>query len=473
MSKREEMAWPIASDLVVTPEKFGDLLASAADIVIALDREGIVELVLTNPIDQNLGCLDHWVGRGLKDFLTEECRPKLDAVLAQISGDPRPGPRSVEFNHVDNASWEFPIRYSVFDTGDGGPIVLLGRNLAPVAEIQQQLVKAQLALEKDYEAQRESETRIRVLMGETRDALVFVDAKSGRIEDVSAAAARLLGAEAETLLGGSFFQEFEDRRRAEFLESLNAAASNKSATPTVATARRNRATVKIQSTVFRAAGRIILLCRLEAETRGQPLAEELGVNLRALFERGHDAVVFTDSRGAIRAANEAFLNLSDVANTSALTGKTIADFLVRGSADLRILIDSAARTGRLRQFSTRLETAFGAQRPVDVSVTHLSDGVERSFAFVLRETSRSEPASMGAIPGTGDVTKSVMDLVGSSPLKDIVAATTDVIEKMCIETAVELTRNNRVAAAEMLGLSRQSLYVKLRKYNLLSKTGED
>jgi DNA-binding protein Fis len=40
---------------------------------------------------------------------------------------------------------------------------------------------------------------------------------------------------------------------------------------------------------------------------------------------------------------------------------------------------------------------------------------------------------------------------------------------MCIETAVELTRNNRVAAAEMLGLSRQSLYVKLRKYGLLAK----
>ena len=40
---------------------------------------------------------------------------------------------------------------------------------------------------------------------------------------------------------------------------------------------------------------------------------------------------------------------------------------------------------------------------------------------------------------------------------------------MCIETAVEFTDNNRVAAAEMLGLSRQSLYVKLRKYGLLSK----
>ena len=472
MSKREEMAWTTASNLVIAPEQFGDLLASAADIVIALDRDGVVEIVLTNPIDQNLGCLDHWVGRRLKEFLTEECHPKLDAVLAAVAGDPLSRPRTVELNHVDNASWEFPIRYGVFDAGEDGPIVLVGRDLGPVAEIQQQLVKAQLALEKDYEAQRESETRIRVLMGETRDALAFVDARSGRIEDVSAVAAQLLGAESEALLGGAFFQEFEDRRRAEFLDNLNA-ASSKSSAPMVATARRSGKSVRIHSTVFRAAGRVVLLCRLEAEERGEALGEELGVNLRGLFDRGFDAVVFTDARGEIRTANEAFLNLSDVASASGLSGKSMADFLVRGGVDLRILIDSATRSGRMRQFSTRLETAFGSQRPVDISVTHLSDGADASYAFVLRDTSRAESATATAVPGTGEVTKNVIDLVGSSPLKDIVAATTDVIEKMCIETAVQLTRNNRVAAAEMLGLSRQSLYVKLRKYNLLSKTGED
>ena len=57
-------------------------------------------------------------------------------------------------------------------------------------------------------------------------------------------------------------------------------------------------------------------------------------------------------------------------------------------------------------------------------------------------------------------------------LHNIVAETTDVIEKMCIETALELTRNNRVAAADMLSLSRQSVYVKLRKYGLINKDGE-
>ena len=51
-------------------------------------------------------------------------------------------------------------------------------------------------------------------------------------------------------------------------------------------------------------------------------------------------------------------------------------------------------------------------------------------------------------------------------LRDIVAETTEIIEKMCIETALDLTGNNRVAAAELLSLSRQSLYVKLRKFGI-------
>ena len=81
---------------------------------------------------------------------------------------------------------------------------------------------------------------------------------------------------------------------------------------------------------------------------------------------------------------------------------------------------------------------------------------------------KSETAGSSNMPEPG---RNVMDLVGSASLKEIVAETTDVVEKMCIETAVNLTRNNRVAAAEMLGLSRQSLYVKLRKYGLLSRDG--
>ena len=51
-------------------------------------------------------------------------------------------------------------------------------------------------------------------------------------------------------------------------------------------------------------------------------------------------------------------------------------------------------------------------------------------------------------------------------MKDLVRESLDVVEKMCIEAALEQTNNNRASAAELLGLSRQSLYVKLRKHNL-------
>jgi hypothetical protein len=57
-------------------------------------------------------------------------------------------------------------------------------------------------------------------------------------------------------------------------------------------------------------------------------------------------------------------------------------------------------------------------------------------------------------------------LVGTAPLKTLVASTRDTIERMCIEAALRLTNNNRAAAARTLGISRQALYLKLERYGL-------
>ena len=65
-----------------------------------------------------------------------------------------------------------------------------------------------------------------------------------------------------------------------------------------------------------------------------------------------------------------------------------------------------------------------------------------------------------------DRSEQLTELIGRVPLKDIVRETTDVIERLCIEAALNLTGDNRASAAEMLGLSRQSLYVKLRRFGL-------
>ena len=99
-------------------------------------------------------------------------------------------------------------------------------------------------------------------------------------------------------------------------------------------------------------------------------------------------------------------------------------------------------------------------------MTPIEGDLKAAFAFVIRST---EAHHKGDPEQQAESAQSAVDLVGNASLKEIVADATDVIEKICIETAIELTGNNRVAAAEMLGLSRQSLYVKLRKYGLLSQ----
>ena len=94
------------------------------------------------------------------------------------------------------------------------------------------------------------------------------------------------------------------------------------------------------------------------------------------------------------------------------------------------------------------------------------EGPEPCFGFTMRNVGRRLAAETR---GSRELPRSVeqlTELVGRVSLKDLVRETTDVIERLCIEAALELTRDNRASAAEMLGLSRQSLYVKLRRYGL-------
>ncbi|MGL4320968.1 MAG: helix-turn-helix domain-containing protein, partial [Paracoccaceae bacterium] len=169
------------------------------------------------------------------------------------------------------------------------------------------------------------------------------------------------------------------------------------------------------------------------------------------------------------AANEAFLNLTDAASMSMVRGRPLAEFLVRGDVDMRMLIENVKRTGSMRVYVTRLKTDFSGQVGVEISAAWLNDRPKPVLGLIVRDASRAD-AVRRPVHGMGDANaRNMSELVGSSTLRDIVAETTDVIEKMCIETALELTRNNRVAAAEMLSLSRQSLYVKLRKFGLINK----
>ena len=469
MTSRGTKYWNTGSIPLIAPEMLGDIIAALADIAIVVDEEGFVVSVITNPIHGAYDDLGHWDNRNIRTILRAESVPKFERALQNfLDGKEQTNP--IQLNHADqNVDWNFPVNYTMHRVGPDGSILMLGRDLRPISEMQQQLVRAQIALEQDYEQQREYDTRFRVLMESGRDAVVFVSVGSGRITETNALAARLLGRDRKDLIGMSFTQEFEGTRKGELIESLTTAALAEGPSAITVQSKKARKTLRIQPTIFRAAGDRVLLCRLDLNEGDAALTNELPQGLLGLFNQGADAIAFTDVEGHLVSVNEAFLELTDSAHTMNVKGRSLGDYLHRGQVDLRVLLENAARVGHIRLYSTKMTGDFSAPRTVEISATYLSDLEHPGYAFILRDSSRADALRVSTAPVGEENVKSVMELVGSATLKEIVAETTDVVERMCIETAVELTSNNRVAAAEMLGLSRQSLYVKLRKYDLLAK----
>jgi transcriptional regulator PpsR len=366
------------------------------------------------------------------------------------------------------------VRYTFHRFGHQDEALLLGRDLRPIAETQQQLVQAQIALEQGYEARREFDARYRVLMANSSDAIVFVSVQSGRVEDANEVAAQLLGMNVGAIKGSSFAQHFADRSSVELTESLLNATMSEEGGRVTLTGARSRASLIVEPKVFRAGGQRILLCRIlteEAQVQSGDQTTHLAVEL---FRSGSDPMLFMSTKGIIMSVNDSFLDLIGAAHLSDVVGRSLSDFLARGQIDLGVLIEHPQRTGQMRVYATKLVNDLGARVAVEMSAARLDDAEHPAIGCVIRDVSRAE-SSRGPVGTSGHMpsepSRNVMDLVGSASLKDIVSETTDVVEKMCIETAVDLTGNNRVAAAEMLGLSRQSLYVKLRKYGLLSKNG--
>ena len=472
MMSQGEMTWTSGLIPMIEPEIVSEIISRIADLALVISGSGVVMGVLSNPNSKLQYAFSRWEGQPLSAHLTVESVPKFESRLQEFVQGDGTMVRPVELNHTATAQQaEFPVRYSFHRIGTDGAILMLGQDLRPVAEMQQQLVAAQIALEKDYESQREYDTRLRVLMSVTAEGAVFVSAQSGEVTDCNPSAMALLGRARGDVVGRSFGDLLKLKSGEDLLPALTRLAGAQTGIDVAVETPTGRE-LSLRPTLFRATGEQVLLCQLLDSQGGSVRSDALEDQLVALFERGADGIVFINKAGNVLSANEAFMRLTDVVHSQAIRGRPITDFLGRGSVDLNVITENALRTGAMRLYATRLIGQHGSEIPVEIATTLLA-GSDQIFALVIRDASRAEMVRKSSPQITDVDMRSVIELIGSQTLKGIVAKTTDVIEKMCIETAVELTSNNRVAAAEMLGLSRQSLYVKLRKYDLLKKDQED
>jgi len=462
-----------------TPERFfrhldadsaGSLIAASADVALVLDEAGVIQDMAFGTEELFGHGYQNWLGKSWRDIVTIESRPKVEDLLREAGTGARTRWRHINHPSADGA--DLPLSYSVVpvqrkgESAGQGHTVAFGRDLRANVSLQQRLVSAQLSMERDYWRLRHVETRYRLLFQLASEAVLIIDATTGKLEEANPAAYTLLG---DTLnrAGWALVDRLDPRFVAPLTTILDQVRANGRAETLRVRLTGSDADVTVTVSLFRQEGATHFMVRLW--TQGAGAAEPVSAGKRMLLDvmqNAPDAFVVTDPGGRVLSVNHAFLDLVQLPSEEMVRNASLEKWLGRTGVDMNVLISNLRQSGAVRLFATTLRGEHGATAQVEISAVAVSGGEFPCLGFTIRDVGRRLTNDARANRDLPRSPGQMTELVGRVPLRDIVRETTDLIEQLCIEAALELTHDNRASAAEMLGLSRQSLYVKLRRFGI-------
>jgi transcriptional regulator PpsR len=437
----------------------------AGDVTLVLDDTGTILDAAFDP--REFPAFAGWVGTNWIETVTDESRPKIMEMLAAARRGEVQHWRQV--NHPSRDG-DVPIRYAVLSVNGGEHRIAFGRDLRDAGKLQQRLLQVQQSLERDYLRMRQLEARYRMLFERSTEAVLIIEAASLRIREANPAAHTLVGARAGSLSGKKLLSVL-DKTSHDALQSLVGAAlvSDTVSPARIRVARGAREVLASITGFTQDRGQFLLLRLTPASDR--PSAEFSPV--LELVDQMPDAFVVADSNLEIVTANAAFVELLQAASVDQLRGRHLSESIGRPGIDLDLIEGQIDQHGAARNVATVLRVGHDVDgEPIELSAVRTS-GEDAYYAFVIRPIGRR---LRDLPPGSQDLPRSVeqlTDLVGRMSLKDIVRESTDLIERLCIEAALSYTSDNRASAAEILGLSRQSLYSKLHRYGLGNLAGDN
>jgi transcriptional regulator PpsR len=447
-------------------------IAAAADVTLLMDRAGLIHSAAFGEEELERQVGDAWIGRRWSDVVTTESLVKVEELLRTAG---QKAARWRQVNHPSPDEPDIPVRYRTLALGQSGQILAIGRDLRPMAALQKRLIESQQAMEREYARIRNAEKRYRLLFHLAAQSVLIVDLNGGRVLEANPAAAALLGVDPKKLSGVAFDDLFREADRQAIRSFLAATRMAPRVDNVHAQLARNQMAVLLTGSVFRQDGspQLVVLLAPRDDSRGAATGAE--AEALRLIDALPEGFATLDADRRVLLANNAFLDLVEATSPSQALGQPIDRWLGRASVEVDVLFASLQAHGAVRNFSSVLRGELGTVEDVQVAAASVEspDGAGRRHALAIRAAgSRGGPESLGGreIPRT---VEQFTHLVGRAPMKTLVRETTDLIEKLCIQAAVELTQGNRAAAAEMLGVSRQALYVKLRRHGLIGEAESD
>ena len=444
-----------------TPSSVETLLDSLSDVGFVLNESmNVQSMSVGSGVLRNLP-RDDMIGRSWLDLVRESDKAIASEALQTALETPEQAHRADLALTVGPETGPVPVTCWLCASGDGASIRVACVDLRGETNLRQQLVNAQRTLEQDYWSNRRLEARYRRMLEMVAEGFLVVDDLSGRVLEANSVAANLLELEEGALVGRVFPVGLDDEGGRALIELQREARSTTGVVKgQVTTASGDPLSIGI--TCLRQGNETRLLIRLAALAESQT-SQGLGGDS---FETSPDGILVTDHHGTVIAANAAYLDMACIQDAQQATGRRADRWLGRSIVDLDVLLSNIRPDRPLQLFSSVLRTELGTRLDIELSAVQTERSGRPLILMFIRDVSRRIDAEESTEVHLPRSIEQITGRVGRLPLKQLVRESTDVIEALCIEAALKLTQDNRAAAAELLGLSRQSLYTKLRRFDI-------
>jgi transcriptional regulator PpsR len=303
------------------------------------------------------------------------------------------------------------------------------------------------------------------------EAVLILEPAKQRILEANPAGKEMFGTADQDIIGHTMAEIFNAESLPALQAHLDAIRSGARSEDVPAQLARSNQPVLVKASLFRQDNATLVLMRIlpvpvSSLHTATPLPD-VKTKLLRVVESAPDGFVVTDHEGTIITANAAFLEMAQLLHEEQARGQHLDRWVGTSGVDLDVLMSNLRSRGSVRFFSTTIRGEASGVTQVEISAVSVRNGGHPSFGYAIRNVGPrlhvEAPRAARQLPRS---VEQLTELIGRVSLKDLVREATEVIERLSIEAALELTNDNRASAAEMLGLSRQSLYVKLRRYGI-------
>lgn len=438
------------------------------DVTLLLDMDGVIrEATLSASLGSE--SVDGWLGRAWTEIAGEAGGDKIRRMVEDARSSGISAFRQI--NQRFPSGLEIPMEFTTVLLGGRAGMLAIGKNLQAVAELQTRLIAAQQTMERDYWKLREIETRYRLVFDASNEAVVIVSAANLRIIEANRAAAQALNSTQrrnEDLAGRELLHDVAAADRETVREMLmRIKEKGKALSILVHLGPEAKPWMVRGSLMASDPGPVLLLQFTAAAISPIEQPRELST-LEGLIERIPDGFVAIDSTGVVYHANQSFLDLVQIGAKSSVIGESLSRWLWQPGADLTALLANVKKHGTVKLFTTAIRGELGTETEVEISAAIGAGSDSKSVGVLVRNIARRLP-----VHGEGDLLRtalgSISEQIGKSSLRKLVKNTVSIVEQHYVKEALELAGGNRTATAELLGLSRQSLYAKLSRYGLDDK----